>query len=65
MGIITIFYSYKIQKYLDELNISKLFWVPFLLCNFLILMDVATDAWSLNLVDKAYYGYARSMKLIG
>ena len=31
----------------------------------LIHQDVATDAWSIVLVDEEYLGYARGMKIVG
>ena len=65
MGVITILFSFKIQEYFDKLDIFSLFLVPFILCYLLIHLDVATDAWSLTLVDREYYGYGRTMKLVG
>ena len=65
IGLLTTLYSYRVEEYLDNLNILQLTLIPFISSFLIIFMDVSTDGWSLKLVDKEYLGYARSMKLIG
>ena len=65
MSVMLSYLSVNINDYINNLKILKLIVTNFFVMFLLTFLDVATDAWSLDLVDKEYLGYARSMKLVG
>ena len=59
------YYSFQVQEDLNELNIFRLFFIPFIATLCMIFLDVTSDAWCLDLVDNEYLGFGRAMKLVG